>query len=53
MLCRGSLLQLVGQWNQMIAAFAGRVKDWYDGDVEAAITAYPDFEHLEARGQAG
>ena len=46
------LTQEVGQWNQMIATFAGRVKDWYDGDVEAAITAFPDFEHLEARGQA-
>lgn len=48
-----ALAQSVGEWNQMIAAFAGQVKDWYDGDVESAITDFPDFEHLEARGRAG
>ncbi len=38
-----------------LAAFAGQVKDWHDGDVdvESAITDFPDFEHLEARGRAG
>ncbi len=47
-----ALAKEVGEWNQMIAAFAGQVKDWYEGDVEAAITQFPDFEHLEAKGRA-
>jgi hypothetical protein len=47
-----ALAREVGEWNQMIAAFAGQVKDWFGDGVEAAITAFPDFEHLEAKGRA-
>jgi hypothetical protein len=44
---------LIGEWNQMVAAFAGQVKNWLGDGVEAAITDFPDFEHLEAKGRAG
>jgi hypothetical protein len=47
-----ALAREVGEWNQMVAAFAGQVKDWFGDDVEAAITDFPDFEHLEAKGRA-
>ena len=46
-----ALAQEVGQLNQMIAAFAGQLKDWFGDDAEAPITEFPDFEHLEAKGQ--
>ena len=46
-----ALAEEVGQWNEMIAAFAGKLKDQFGGDLEAPITDYSDFEHLEARGQ--
>jgi len=46
-----ALVEEVAEWNQMIAAFAGQVKDWFSGDVESAITRFPNFEHLEARGR--
>ena len=46
-----ALAQEVGDWNQMIAAFAGQMKDLFGDDLESAITDFPDFEHLEARGQ--
>ncbi|MCA9124928.1 MAG: hypothetical protein KDB11_32350, partial [Planctomycetales bacterium] len=42
----------VGEWNEMIAAFAGEMKDWLGDDVKSAITDFPDFEHLEAKGRA-
>ena len=35
----------------MIAAFAGQMKDVLGDELEAPITDYSDFEHLEARGQ--
>lgn len=46
----GALAQEVGQWNQMIAGFAGQMKDWFGDQFVAAITDFPDFEHLEAKG---
>jgi len=46
-----ALAEEVGQWNEMIAAFAGQLKDQFGADFEAPITDFPDFEHLEARGQ--
>jgi hypothetical protein len=41
----------VGNWNQMIAGWAGRFKDAFGDGVVAEITKFPDFEHLEAKDQ--
>lgn len=48
-----ALVQEIGEWNQMIAAGAGRLKDLAGEGLEAAILAFPNFEHLEARGRQG
>ena len=50
-----ALAEEVGQWNELIAGFAGKFKDFVgdiqpESRVESAITEYPDFEHLEAVG---
>jgi hypothetical protein len=45
------LAQQVGQWNEMIAAFAGGLKDLLGDQVDSKITKFPDFEHLEAAGR--
>ena len=50
-----ALVQGIGSWNEIIAAFGGRLKDLLgDGSlgVEFAIAQYPNFEQLEAAGQA-
>ena len=47
-----ALAQEVGNWNNMIAGFAGQMKDWFGDDFVAEITNFPDFEHLEAKGRA-
>lgn len=45
------LAAVVGEWNEMIAAVAGQLKDAVSGfELEAPITNYSTFEHLEARG---
>jgi hypothetical protein len=46
-----ALAKEVGSWNEMIAAFVGQLKDRLGNQLVAPITAFPDFEHLEARGQ--
>jgi len=48
-----SLAREVGEWNEAIAALAGRLKDALGGGMElaAAITEFSNFEHLEARGR--
>ena len=46
-----ALAQQVGQWNEMIAAFAGELKDLLGAQVDSEITKFPDFEHLEAAGR--
>ena len=46
-----SLAKEVGEWNSMIANFAGQLKDQLGDGVEAPITKFPDFEHLEAKGR--
>jgi hypothetical protein len=49
-----SLVQEIGSWNEMIAAFGGKLKDLLgDGQlgVQSPITQYPNFEQLEAAGQ--
>ncbi len=48
-----ALAQEVGQWNNMLAGFAGQMKDWFGDQFVAAITDFPDFEHLEAKGRTG
>ena len=40
----------VGDWNTMIAGWAGRLKDAFGGGVESEIGKFPNFEHLEAKG---
>ncbi len=48
-----ALAKTVGQWNAMIAGFVGGVKDLLGGQkVQAEITRFPNFEHLEAEGRA-
>ena len=50
-----ALLQEIGSWNEMIAAFGGKLKDLLaDGSlgVESAISQYPNVEQLEAAGQS-
>jgi hypothetical protein len=50
-----ALVQGIGSWNEMIAAFGGRLKDLLgDGSlgIESEIAQYPNFEQLEAAGQA-
>ena len=34
-----------------MAAFVGRLKDLLGGNIDAPITQFPNFEHLEAEGQ--
>ena len=49
-----ALAEEVGDWNEMIAAALGGLQDaakQHGGNIEAEITQYPDFEHLEFRGQ--
>jgi hypothetical protein len=45
------LVKEIGSWNQMIAAFGGKLKDVLGGGVEMPIADYPDFEQLEMAGQ--
>lgn len=45
-----ALSKEVGSWNEMIAAFAGQLKDRLGNQLVSPITAFLDFEHLEARG---
>ena len=47
-----ALAEEVGEWDAMIAAFAGQLKDALGGNVSAPILNRPDFEHLEAAGHA-
>jgi hypothetical protein len=42
----------IGQWNEMIAAWAGQLKDQLGDKLLATITEFPNYEHLEAKGRA-
>jgi hypothetical protein len=47
------LVNTVGEWNEFIAAYAGKLKDLAERNgitVESAIAGFPNFEHLEAKG---
>jgi hypothetical protein len=46
-----ALIQTLGEWNQQIAAFVGAFTDMVGKDVHAPIRGFPNFEHLEAKGQ--
>jgi len=48
-----ALVRCVGEWNEMVAGIAGRLKDLFGKAVVAPITKFPNFEHLEARGRNG
>lgn len=43
-----ALAREIGSWNQMVAGFAGRLKDMLGEGVQAEIAKFPNFEHLEA-----
>lgn len=45
---RSALVQLVAHWNQVAARVAGQLKD-AGHQIQAPITDYPNFEHLEAQ----
>ena len=46
-----ALAREVGSWNEMIAGFAGQLKDALGANVVSEITKFPNFEPLEARGR--
>jgi hypothetical protein len=49
-----ALAKEIGQWNQMLAGFAGALSDVLDGSgitLEAPIKDFPDFERLEFKGR--
>lgn len=46
-----ALVKEIGRWNEMMAGFVGRMKDWFGGQFVAEITNFPNFEHLEAKGR--
>ncbi|HEY5314379.1 MAG TPA: hypothetical protein VIK18_17735 [Pirellulales bacterium] len=46
-----ALAQAVGAWNELIAGWAGRLKDDFGPEFVAQISAFPNFEHLEAKGR--
>lgn len=48
---RRALVSTVTHWNEMVAGVAGQLKDMLGSGLRAEITAYPNFEHLEARGR--
>lgn len=41
----------VGDWNAMIAGWAGRLKDAFGDSIVSEIARFPNFEHLEAQGR--
>jgi hypothetical protein len=47
-----ALAREVGNWNNMIAGFAGQMKDWFGDQFVAEIPNFPDLEHLEAKCRA-
>jgi hypothetical protein len=47
-----ALVKEIGSWNQLIAAFGGKLKDVLGGGIEMPIADYPNFEQLELAGQS-
>ncbi len=53
-----SLARHVGEWNSMLAGWAGQLKDALEDQgnglsLQAGILGFPNFEHLEAAGTPG
>ncbi len=50
---RGRLIQKAAEWNETVAALVGVLRPHLEehGEVEAPITHFPSFEHLEAKGE--
>jgi hypothetical protein len=48
-----ALTKTVGEWNGLIAAFVGKLKDNLGVKFEAPITKFRNFEHLEAHARRG
>ena len=51
-----ALVEEIGEWNTMIAAMAGAIGDMLKASgsslgMESPISSYPNFEHLEFKGQ--
>jgi len=46
-----ALAQEVGEWNEGMAGLVGQLKDMFGDGFDAPITAYADFQQLEARGR--
>ncbi len=49
-----ALVREIGSWNEMLAAFGGKLKDLLASgpkELQMPISQYPGFEHLEAAGQ--
>jgi hypothetical protein len=47
------LIREVTRWNESMAGLAGVLKDHIGPDLKAAISSFPNFEHLEAKGRDG
>lgn len=47
-----ALVKEVGDWNEFLAGFTGQLQEVHGSGLVAAITAFPNFEHLEAKGLA-
>ena len=47
-----ALVEEIGSWNNMIAAFAGKLKDALGDGLKAPITEFKNFEQLEQAGQS-
>ena len=46
-----ALAKEVGDWNTMLAGWAGRFKDAFGEGIVSEIANFPNFEHLEAKGE--
>ena len=51
-----ALVEEVGEWNEMLAVTSGAINDMLKASgspigLESPISAFPDFEHLEFKGQ--
>ena len=47
-----ALVQEIGEWNTLLAGWAGRLKDSFGDGLVSEISKFPNFEHLEAKGRA-
>lgn len=47
-----ALVEEIGSWNNMIAAFAGKLKDALGDGLKAPITEFKNYEQLEHAGQS-